>query len=144
VNEHVAFEERPLDSRVIGRAGYDPLLLVTLAFPVGATPDEIECTGFNQFDLLGDTVRLADVIIIAPNDDIAGGRRDAGLPVTSFVDLGKAIGVPERAVRKVLADMADKSDLWLPDLDQLPFGAGVVKKLRRVIERRRATLARAR
>ncbi|NDL60338.1 type II toxin-antitoxin system HipA family toxin [Phytoactinopolyspora mesophila] len=71
-----------------------------------------------------------------------GGRRDAGLPDSAFVDLGRAIGVPERASRKVLADIAAKVDVWLPDLERLPFDTGVLKKLRRVIERRRATLER--
>ncbi|WP_166355741.1 type II toxin-antitoxin system HipA family toxin [Phytoactinopolyspora limicola] len=72
-----------------------------------------------------------------------GGRRDAGLPASSFVDLGRAVGVPERASRRLFAEIADRVDGWLPDLDQLPFDAGVIKKLRRVVERRRATLAHA-
>lgn len=88
---------------------------------------------------------LYDVPSSQPYDDTTlampiGGRRDAGLPASTFVEFGQSIGVPERASRKVLAEIADKVDLWLPDLDELPFGFGVIKKLRRVIERRRMTL----
>lgn len=68
------------------------------------------------------------------------GRADAGLGAGDFVDLGLALGVPERATRRVLVEVADRADRWLPDLDRLPFDAGQVRKLRRVIEHRRRRL----
>lgn len=68
------------------------------------------------------------------------GRADAGLGAADFIALALGLGVPERATRRVLADLADRADRWLPDLDQLPFDDGQVRKLRRVIEHRRRRL----
>ena len=58
------------------------------------------------------------------------------------VDLGAVLGVPERAVRRVLSDVAERVDRWLPQLDQLPFDRGKVGKLRRVIQHHRDRVAR--
>jgi hypothetical protein len=38
--------------------------------------------------------------------------------------------------------LADGIDAWLPDLDTLPFDPGKIRKLRRVIDYRRASLLR--
>jgi serine/threonine-protein kinase HipA len=69
-----------------------------------------------------------------------GGRRDATLPRGSFVSLAAALGVPERSARKALLEVADRADLWLPRLDELPYDAGTVRKWRRVVDRRRQVL----
>lgn len=71
-----------------------------------------------------------------------GGRRDAGLPAGAFIDLGRSLGVPERASRKVVCALVDGIDVWLPDVDRLPFSEGAVRKYRRVVDQRRRTLQR--
>lgn len=71
-----------------------------------------------------------------------GGRRDAGLPAGSFVALGLTLGVPERATRKVVGSLVESADLWLTDVDQLPFSATTIRKFRRVVDQRRHTLER--
>ena len=71
-----------------------------------------------------------------------GGRTDAGLGADEFVALGTQLEVPERAIRRVLDDLADRADRWLPDLDRLPFDQGRIRKLRRVIDHRRQRLTR--
>lgn len=68
------------------------------------------------------------------------GRADAGLGGGDFVTLGLVLGVPERATRRALVEIADRADRWLPGLDRLPFDTGQVRKLRRVIEHRRQRL----
>jgi serine/threonine-protein kinase HipA len=67
----------------------------------------------------------------------AGGDFGAG----DFVTLGERLCVPERAVRRTLAELADRVDRWLPDLDQLPFDRAQLTKLRRVVGHRRQRLA---
>jgi serine/threonine-protein kinase HipA len=66
-----------------------------------------------------------------------GGRIGGDFGATDFVKLGDRLGVPERAVRRVLSDLAQRADLWLLDLDALPFDSGKIPKLRRVISYRR-------
>lgn len=66
-----------------------------------------------------------------------GGRRGSDFGGGDFVAVGAGLGLPERAVRRILADLVDKAELWLDDLDTLPFGEGRVRKLRRVIDYRR-------
>jgi hypothetical protein len=55
--------------------------------------------------------------------------------------LGRHLGVPERAVRRTLSELAERVDLWLPELDTLPFDRASITKLRRVIARRRQRIA---
>jgi serine/threonine-protein kinase HipA len=69
-----------------------------------------------------------------------GGRRDATLPRGAFVSLAAALGVPERSARKALLEIADRADLWVPRLDQLPYDSGTIRKWRRVLDRRRQVL----
>jgi serine/threonine-protein kinase HipA len=69
-----------------------------------------------------------------------GGRISGDFGGSEFVALGCRIGVPERAVRGAIADLIDRADLWLADLDGLPFDVGQVRKLRRVIDYRRRRL----
>jgi serine/threonine-protein kinase HipA len=70
-----------------------------------------------------------------------GGRGGGDFSAADFVQLGERLAVPERAVLRVLADMNERADTWLADLDTLPFDPGKVKKLRRVIAHRRKRIA---
>ena len=40
-----------------------------------------------------------------------------------FVNLGVHLGSPERAVRRIINDMSELVDLWLPNIDELPITA---------------------
>ena len=69
-----------------------------------------------------------------------GGRSGDDFGSKDFVELGNRLGVPERAVRRVLSDLADRVDSWLVDLAGLPFDSGKITKLRRVVGYRRRRL----
>ena len=69
-----------------------------------------------------------------------GGRGYGDFGGRDFVELGATLGLPEKAVRRALRELAERSELWLPDLDQLPFDAGTVAKLRKVVLYRRKRL----
>jgi len=58
----------------------------------------------------------------------------------AFVALGRATGVPERAVRRTLLELVQRTDRWVGDLDQLPFDARRIHRLRRLVVDRRAKL----
>lgn len=64
-------------------------------------------------------------------DDI--GRAD-------FLTLGTGLGLPPRATARVLDELVDAAPLWLSRLDELPFDARKVHKLRRAIAFRRDRL----
>jgi serine/threonine-protein kinase HipA len=66
-----------------------------------------------------------------------GGRVSGDFGGADFVALGEQLGVSARAVRALLADLAEKGDRWIANLSELPFDTGRVKKLRRVVEYRR-------
>ncbi|HEY2044903.1 MAG TPA: HipA domain-containing protein [Jatrophihabitans sp.] len=68
------------------------------------------------------------------------GRSGGDFGAADFVRLADRIGVPQRAVLRMLSDLAERVDLWLPDLDSLPFDQGKIRKLRRVIAYRRRRL----
>jgi len=70
-----------------------------------------------------------------------GGRSGGDFGASDFLSLGSRLGVPERAVQRVLSDLRDRVDSWLSALDDLPFDADRIKKLRRVVEYRRRSLA---
>ncbi|MDQ2748011.1 MAG: HipA domain-containing protein [Actinomycetota bacterium] len=70
-----------------------------------------------------------------------GGRSGGEFGAADFVELGTRLSVPERAVRRVLADLNGRADAWLAELDSLPFDSGKIKKLRRVIAHRRKRIA---
>jgi hypothetical protein len=69
-----------------------------------------------------------------------GGRSGSDFGANDLVRLGATLGVPERAVRRALTELADRADRWLPDLEMLPFDRGKVSTLRRVIQDRRGRL----
>jgi serine/threonine-protein kinase HipA len=70
-----------------------------------------------------------------------GGRTGPDFGIADFIALGRHLGVPERAVRRTLSELAERVDLWLPELDTLPFDRARITKLRRVIARRRQRIA---
>ncbi len=70
-----------------------------------------------------------------------GGRSGSDFDAADFVSLGGRLGVPDRAVQRVLSGLRDRVDSWLAALDELPFDAGRIEKLRRVVEHRRRRLA---
>lgn len=70
-----------------------------------------------------------------------GGRSGGDFGGSDFVALAGRLGVAERAVRHVLAELIERVDLWIDDLSELPFGVGRITKLRRVIGYRRRRLA---
>lgn len=69
-----------------------------------------------------------------------GGRPGADFGADDFARLGGKLGLPERATRRVLVELAERTDRWLPTLDQLPFDRGRLNKLRRVVGHRRGRL----
>jgi serine/threonine-protein kinase HipA len=69
-----------------------------------------------------------------------GGRSGGEFSITDFVALGAHVGVRERAVRSTVRELADRVDLWLDDLTELPFDEGQTRKLRRMILHRRDRL----
>jgi serine/threonine-protein kinase HipA len=69
-----------------------------------------------------------------------GGRIGGDFGFKDFAALGASLNVPERAVRGAVTELVERADLWLPDIDQLPFDAGLLAKLKRVIKHRRMRL----
>jgi len=72
-----------------------------------------------------------------------GGRSGGDFGASDFVALGARLGVPERAVRRQLSDLAERADLWLGELPALPYDKGRITKLRRVITYRLRQLGQA-
>lgn len=70
-----------------------------------------------------------------------GGRSGGDFGAPDFIALGETLAVPDRAVRRALAELTDRANAWLADLDTLPFDTGKIKKLRRVIDHRRTRLS---
>lgn len=62
-----------------------------------------------------------------------GGRSGGDFGAADFVALGDRLGVPQRAVHRILADLTERAGSWIGDLPELPFDKGKVAKLRRVI-----------
>ena len=69
-----------------------------------------------------------------------GGQRSGDYGGRDFVALGSALGLPEKATRKLVKDQAERVDAWLPLLEELPFDPGKVHKLGRVVSYRRDRL----
>lgn len=68
------------------------------------------------------------------------GRRKEDIGRRDFVELGQAVGVPERAVSRALDALRDAVDGWIDGIAELPFDSAVNRKLRRAIEYRRGRL----
>jgi serine/threonine-protein kinase HipA len=70
-----------------------------------------------------------------------GGRSGGDFGVKDFVKLGERLHVAERAVRRLLSELAERVDLWLPGLTSLPLDPGILAKLARVVTNRRRRLS---
>jgi serine/threonine-protein kinase HipA len=70
-----------------------------------------------------------------------GGRAGGDFAFKDLAALGASLSVPERAIRRAVTELLERTDLWLPDVDELPFDAGVLAKLKRVIKHRRMRLS---
>jgi serine/threonine-protein kinase HipA len=68
------------------------------------------------------------------------GRRDGNISGAHFVALAERVGVRDRAARTIIGRVADSADTWIGGLDALPFDAGIVRKLARVIRHRQELL----
>ena len=68
------------------------------------------------------------------------GRRREDIGRRDFVALGEAVGLRRAAVERALDDLSARVDLWIDDLDSLPFDEYRLRKLRRAVEYRRARL----
>ncbi len=69
---------------------------------------------------------------------VNGRTRDLGSG--DLLVLGAELGVPGRAVERVLREVCDGVGTWLDRLVELPFDLRRVHKLRRVVEQRRARI----
>ena len=70
---------------------------------------------------------------------VNGRRSDVG--ARDVEALAAQLGLPASATRRVLHQATERVELWLPLLDDLPYDLGRRRKLRRVVEQRRARLA---
>jgi serine/threonine-protein kinase HipA len=68
------------------------------------------------------------------------GKRREDVTRQNFLAFGAALGLSERAALRVIDELCDRADGWLPRLDQLPFDPARIRKLRRAIEYRRKRL----
>lgn len=57
-----------------------------------------------------------------------------------FLHLGAHLGLPERAVRRIIKNITESVDLWLPNIDELPFTAAAKAKFVRHTNYRRTRL----
>ena len=71
-----------------------------------------------------------------------GGKRDGNIPRSQWVALGVHLGLPERAAQRTIDRIATAVDLWVDDLDQLPFDTGRLTKLSKVVRSRQQKLLR--
>lgn len=58
-----------------------------------------------------------------------------------FVFLGAHLGLPERAVRRIIKNISDGIDLWLPKIDELPYSDALRAKFIRHTNYRRKRLS---
>lgn len=68
------------------------------------------------------------------------GRNDGNITGSRYLNLGVYLGLTERAARRAVRETAEAVHGWITELPELPFDAGVVKKLERVIRRRQGLL----
>ena len=71
-----------------------------------------------------------------------GGRRDGNISRDRWVALGVELGLPRRAAERTVDRVAGAVDLWVDDLDTLPFDRGRIAKLARVVRSRQQKLLR--
>ena len=68
------------------------------------------------------------------------GRRREDITRRSLVAFGSRVGLTERAVGAMLAELVARVDRWIDELDDLPFDPRTRHKLRRVVEDRATKL----
>jgi serine/threonine-protein kinase HipA len=127
-------------------AGRD--LLRQLAFAYLTGNGDAHAKNFSVLHGLGGEWRVSplyDVPSSYPYGDTTmalsiGGRSGGDFGTRDFVRLGEGLGVPARAVTRTLTSLADRAEVWLGELDALPFDRGRVAKLRRVMAHRRQRL----
>ena len=71
-----------------------------------------------------------------------GGKLDERIGRADFVAFGERAGVLPRATERLLDQLVERVDAWLPGVDALPFDAHVLHKFRRSIDYRRRRLSR--
>jgi serine/threonine-protein kinase HipA len=74
------------------------------------------------------------------------GDRDMALPIAGKIrqqlswpmlrTLGEAVGIPSRLAANVIHEQTAAADIWIGELDQLPFDADSIRKLRRLARAR--------
>ena len=74
------------------------------------------------------------------------GDRDMALPIGDKIrqqlswpmlrTLGEAVGIPSRLAANVIREQTAAADIWIGELDQLPFDANSIHKLRRLVRAR--------
>jgi serine/threonine-protein kinase HipA len=69
-----------------------------------------------------------------------GGKIDGNITGARYVELGRTLGLTDRAARRAVRETADAVDNWIDELGELPFDSGVLRKFKRVIQRRRRLL----
>ncbi|ADD45916.1 type II toxin-antitoxin system HipA family toxin [Stackebrandtia nassauensis] len=69
-----------------------------------------------------------------------GGRRREDVTRATFADFGQHLKLKPRATHRVLDELIERTDLWINDLDTLPFATQQVRKLKRAIQYRRKQL----
>jgi serine/threonine-protein kinase HipA len=65
-----------------------------------------------------------------------GGRIRQQLSWPMLQALGEAIGIPSRLAASVIREQVAAADIWIRELDQLPFDANSIHKLRRLVRAR--------
>lgn len=68
-------------------------------------------------------------------------EKSSDFGANDFVLLGSHLGLPERAVRRIIKDINDRVDLWLPNIDELPFPTTLKTKFVRHTNYRRTRIA---
>ncbi len=68
------------------------------------------------------------------------GRNSDNIRGIEFVELGKHLGLPERAVRRMITEQSNNMDSWLPLIAELPFDSAKIAKLQRFAQHRRDRL----
>jgi serine/threonine-protein kinase HipA len=68
-------------------------------------------------------------------------RRTRDFGGKDFVFLGEYLGLPERAVRRIITNINDRVGLWLPDIQKLPFTDTIKAKFIRHVNYRQMRLS---
>ena len=74
------------------------------------------------------------------------GDRTMALPISGRIrqklswpmlrSLGETIGIPSRLAAKVIREQLAAADIWIRELDELPFNTNLIRNLRRLVRAR--------